>query len=131
MIAIDTNVLVRLLVNDDAAQATKARRLFDSMAGEDGAIWISDTVLVELMWTLARAYERPRADLVAALRALLGNATLRFESVAALRAALETFEQGPADFADCLLAEKSRLAGCAQLFTFDKGMRGLARVKLL
>ncbi len=131
MIAVDTNVLVRLLVNDDAAQATKAKRLFDAMAGEDGSIWITDTVLVEVAWTLARAYGRSRENLVSALRALAGHATVALESAAAVRAAIETFEAGPADFAHCLLAEKARLAGCTQLVTFDKGMRALPGVKLL
>ncbi len=131
MIAIDTNVLVRLLVNDDAAQAGKVRRLFDAMAAEDASIWISDTVLVEVVWTLARAYARPREDLVSVLRALAVNATVALESEAAVRAAIETFEGGPADFADCLLAEKARLAGCDRLVTFDKGMRELPGVKLL
>jgi predicted nucleic-acid-binding protein len=131
LIAVDTNVLVRLLVNDDAAQASKAKQLFDAMAGEDGSIWIADTVLVEVVWTLARAYERSREDLVTALRALVGHATAALESAAAVRAAIETFGAGPADFADCLLAEKARLAGCDRLVTFDKGMRDLPGVELL
>lgn len=131
MIAVDTNVLVRLLVNDDAAQANKARRLFDAMGADDGSIWIADAVLVEVVWTLARAYARPREDLVSVLRALAGNATVALESEGAVRAAIETFEAGPADFADCLLAEKARLAGCERLATFDKGMRGLPGVRLL
>ncbi len=131
MIAVDTNLLLRLLVNDDAAQAIKARRLFDDMAGEDGSIWVSDMVLVEIVWTLARAYQRPRLELVAVLRALTCHATIALESTAAVRAAIATFESGPADFADCLLAEKARLRGCDRLVTFDKGMRGLPGVKLL
>lgn len=131
MIAVDTNVLLRLLVNDDPAQATKAKQLFDARAGEDGSIWVCDTVLVELVWTLSRAYGRPRADLVTALRALAGNATLLIESVDAVRAAIDVFERSPADFSDCLLAEKARRAGCDQLATFDKGMRALAGVALL
>ena len=131
MIAVDTNVLVRLLVNDDAAQAARARDLIDAQAGEDGSIWVSDTVLVELVWVLSRAYDRSRAAVAAALRALASHATMTLESPLAVRAAIAAFEAGAADFADCLLAEKAQSAGCGQLFTFDKGMRGLAGVKLL
>ena len=70
MIAVDTIVLVRLMVNDEPAQAARAKQLFDAKAGEDGSIWVSDTVLVELVWTLARAYGRSRTELVTAVRAL-------------------------------------------------------------
>ena len=131
MIAVDTNVLVRLLVNDDTAQAARAKALVDAQAGDDGSIWLSDTVLVELVWVLARAYGRPREAMAAALRALAAHATMTLESPLAVRAAIAVFEAGTADFADCLLAEKAQRAGCAQIFTFDKGMRGLVGVKVL
>ncbi|HSW06395.1 PIN domain-containing protein [Aquabacterium sp.] len=131
MIAVDTNVLVRLLVNDDVAQAAKARRLFDAQAEQDAAIWIADTVLVETVWTLARAYQRLRADLVLALRALATHATAVLESPQAVQQAIEAFERGPADFADCLLCAKAALAGCDSVATFDRGMKELAGVKLL
>ena len=131
MIAVDTNVLVRLLVNDHAAQAARARELVDAQAGDDGSIWVSDTVLVELVWVLSRAYDRNRTALTLALRALAAHATMALESPLAVRAAIDAFEAGAADFADCLLAEKAQRAGCGQLFTFDKGMRGLAGVTLL
>lgn len=58
MIAVDTNVLVRLFVADEPAQAAKAQKLFDAAADREIAVWVSDTVLVELVWTLGRAYAR-------------------------------------------------------------------------
>lgn len=131
MIAVDTNVLVRLLVNDDAAQAAKARDLFDEAAAQDRAIWVSDTVLVELAWTLARVYGRSRLDVSKALRALSAHATVLLESGAAVRSATDAFERGPADFADYLLCAKATLAGCDYVATFDRGMKSLSGVKLL
>ncbi|NRF68847.1 type II toxin-antitoxin system VapC family toxin [Aquincola sp. S2] len=131
MIAVDTNVLVRLLVNDDADQAAKARRFFDAQAEREEPVWVADTVLVELGWTLLRAYGRPRADLVVALRALTAHATVALESPEAVSEALALFERGPADFADCLLCAKARLAGCGGVATFDRAMKTLAGVKLL
>jgi predicted nucleic-acid-binding protein len=131
MIAVDTNVVVRLLVEDDAAQAAKARRLFDAQASEDGSLWLSDVVLVEVSWVLSRAYERSRADIAAALRALANHATVALESTEAVREAVALYEQGPADFADCLLVSKARLRGCAQVTTFDRKMRDLPGVVLL
>lgn len=131
MIAVDTNVLVRLLVADDAAQAHKAKLLFDSAAAQRDALWVCDTVVVELVWTLARAYGRERTEIVAALRALSSNATVSLESAVAVAAAIDAYEQGPADFADCLLCTKAAMAGCDEVATFDRGMRGLPNVKML
>ena len=131
MEAVDTNLLVRLFVNDDKAQAAKARALFDRHADEDAFLWIADIVLVEMVWALDRTYGRNRADIAAALRALLGNATVQLESSAAVAEALAFYEGGPADFADCLLAAKAARHGCESLRTFDRKMRGLPGLKLL
>jgi len=131
MIAIDTSVLVRLFVNDDAAQAAKARALFDAHADEDDSLWIADVVLAELVWALAGSYGRPRADIVTVLRALAGSATVRLESAACIGEATALYERGPADFVDCLLAAKAQALGCTALGSFDKKMKGLPGVALL
>ena len=131
MQALDTNLLVRLFVGDDAAQAAKVCKLLDSHASEDAAFWVSDTVLVALAWTLERSYARPRADVVRCIDALLNNTTLGLESPAAVAEALALYTIGPADFADCLLASKAARAGCDSLRSFDKKMRGLPGVVLL
>jgi predicted nucleic-acid-binding protein len=131
VIAVDTNVLLRLLVGDDATQAAKARRLFDRAGAEQSAVWVADTVLVEMVWTLARAYSRERTDIVKALRTLSSHATVVLESAAAVRDAIDVFERGRADFADCLLSMKAQSAGCDEVATFDRGMKGLPGVRLL
>ncbi len=130
MIAVDTKVLVSLLVGDDPSQAAKAQRFLDRAAEGDDSVWVSDTVLVELVWTLARACSCDRRDIVMALRALSSHATVALESPAAVRSATDAFEQGLPDFADCLLSMKARAAGCDQLVTFDRGMKGFPGVKL-
>ena len=131
MIAVDTNVLVRLMVNDDAAQASRARRLFDELANQGEHAWVTDTVLVELVWTLARAYGRDREEQALTIHALVDHGTVQLESVDAIRQALVLFEQTSADFADCLLASKAQLAGCDKVATFDRGIKKLPLVHLL
>jgi predicted nucleic-acid-binding protein len=131
VIAVDTNVVVRLLVGDDAHQAQLARQLFDDHADQDGSLWLSDVVVVEVAWTLARAYDRSRADIATALNALLRHATVAFESTADIRAALVLYERGPADFTDCLLSVKAQRHGCDAVVTFDRKMRRLAGVTVL
>jgi predicted nucleic-acid-binding protein len=129
--AVDTNLLVRLFVADDAAQARRVRDFFEANADHDGALWVADIVLVELVWALDRVYGRPRAQIAAALSALPGNATVALESPAAVDPALALYAQGTVDFADCLLAVKAQLAGCESLRTFDRRMRALPGVQLL
>ena len=131
MIAIDTNLLLRLLVNDDAAQADKVRRLFDAHADRNASLWVADVVLVELVWALERSYGRSRGDIAMALRALSGNASILVESAAAINPAIALYEAGAAGFADSLLAVKAQQMGCEALRTFDKKMRALPGVKLL
>ena len=131
MIAVHTNVLVRLLVGDDPSQAAKAQGLFDRAAEGGVSVWVSDTVLVELVWTLGRAYAPDRRDIVKALRALSSHGTVALDSPAAARSANDAFEHGPADVADCLLSVKAQAVGCDQLGTFDCGMKGLPGVKLM
>jgi predicted nucleic-acid-binding protein len=131
MQAVDTNLLVRLFVADEPAQAQKVRALFDQHADEDGALWVADIVLVELVWALDRVYARPRAQIAAAVQALAGNATVQLESAAGVREAVALYASGPADFADCLLAVKAAQVGCDALRSFDKKMRGLPGFKSL
>jgi predicted nucleic-acid-binding protein len=131
VIALDTNVLVRLLTRDDEAQAARAREAFDRYAGESGALYVSDIVLAELCWTLARSYGLERADIARTVRALLDNASVALESPAAVGVALASFEAGKADFPDCLIVAKAMAAGCSAILTFDRRMGALPGAELL
>ena len=131
MIALDTNVLIRLFIDDDSMQPQKARALFDTHKDLDDSLWIADIVMLELAWTLDRRYDLPRPDICAALKALAGNACVLLESGSAIEQSIALYEKGPAGFADCLLAVKASMARCDALRTFDKKMRALPNVKLI
>jgi predicted nucleic-acid-binding protein len=131
VIALDTNVLVRLVTRDDEAQAQRARALFEQYAFDDGALFVSDVVLAELCWTLERSYKLDRADISRTVRALLHNATVRLESPAAVSQALAHFEAGGTGFPDCLIVAKANCAGCDHTATVDRRMSELPGVKLL
>ncbi len=96
MIAIDTNVLVRLLVNDDAAQTRRASALFDREE-----IGIAATVLLETEWVLRAAYRVPPPRIEQMLRAVLGLPKVSTQRPEAVAAALDAFAKG-LDFADAL-----------------------------
>ena len=131
MIALDTNVLVRLVTRDDEAQAQRAKVVFDAHAEEDGGLFVADIVLVELCWTLAKSYELKRTDIARTVQALLDNASIALESPAAVKRALASFEAGSADFPDCLIVAKAAQAGCSQTLSFDRRMASLSGVQLL
>ena len=131
MIALDTNVLVRLVTRDDEKQAQRAKAVFDTHADEDGGLFVSDMVLVELCWTLAKSYGLARADIARTVRALLDNASIALESPAAVRDALASFAACSADLPDCLIVAKARDAGCSRTLSFDQRMGSLPGVELL
>ena len=117
MLALDTNVLVRLLARDDAKQAARA-----DAAIAKGA-WVSQLVLAEAVWVLDAVYERAPKQLIAALDLLLAHESLVLQDADVVAAALAQFRARPAlGFSDCLVLEIARKAGHLPLATFDKAL---------
>jgi predicted nucleic-acid-binding protein len=110
MVAVDANVVVRYLVQDDAGQALRATRLLRSQP-----VWLAKTVLLECEWVLRGAYQFPPDEIAAAFRALLGLANVEVEDAPAVAAALHAVERGM-DFADALHAAS---AATRRFVTFD------------
>jgi len=120
MIGLDTNVLVRYIVQDDPGQANAAARLIEGRCTSRSPGYVSVPVLVELVWVLAGAYRYERAVVAAVIRQLLRTIELMVEDRDAAWSALREFEAGSADFADSLIAHRNRARGCTQTFTFDR-----------
>lgn len=120
MIALDTNVLVRFLVEDDKAQSAKAAKLVARAVSEDEPLFVSELVVCETVWLLLAAYRVSRAEVGEILGRLLMAAHLRFNDVDRLSRALEAFIAGKGDFADYLIREQARTAGCENVATFDR-----------
>ncbi|CAN5206175.1 type II toxin-antitoxin system VapC family toxin [soil metagenome] len=126
MLAVDTNVLVRLLVRDDAKQAAAA-----DQAIAKGA-WVSHLVLAEVMWVLDAVYARTPKQLIAALDLLLVHESLVLQDADAVAAALAQFRAKPAlGLSDCLVLEIARKAGHLPLATFDKALARVAGAQRL
>ena len=120
MRAIDTNVLVRLLVRDDPRQLHAAEKFVT------GGAWISHVVLVETIWVLDAVYERSAEQIASAVERLLAHAELTLQDADVVSAALKHFRLQPAlGFSDCLELEVASKAGHSPLGTFD---RRLAKV---
>ena len=114
MVAVDTNVVVRLVTNDDAAQAAAAQALFRA-----GPVFVAKSVLLETAWVLRYSYRLSAAVIVNALRALLGLPNVGVEDPTAIVAALAMVERG-LDFADALHLASSTSSD--RFATFDLGL---------
>lgn len=122
MIALDTNVLVRFLINDDEAQHERASAFIRSAVERDGALYVSDIVLVETVWVLSRAYRLNRQQIAEAVDQLLAARQLTFNAPEILINALNAFKTGKGGFADYLIREQANAFGCVSVATFDQDL---------
>lgn len=126
MLAVDTNLLVRLLTRDDAAQVSAAEAFISKGA------WVSHLVLAETTWVLGSVYDLPRAQIGAALDMLLSHRELTVQDADVVTAALAHYRERPAvDFSDCLVLEIVRKAGHLPVGTFDRNFAKLDDVQRL
>ena len=119
MIGVDTNVLLRLFIDDDHGQHQVATRFFQQRNGEDAA-FISLVTVVEFIWVLRRVYKLPQREALALLQRVVSSEDAVIESVDRVRRAIELALGSDADFADVLIADSGALAGCGTTVTFDQ-----------
>ncbi len=112
MLAVDTNVLVRIITNDEPGHAARARRLVG-----DTDLWISTTVLLETEWVLRSLYDFAPNRIVYALRMLVGLPRVSLQDATLTAQAFDWCEQGM-DFADAL--HLGAADQCKTFATFDK-----------
>jgi predicted nucleic-acid-binding protein len=123
MIAVDTNVLVRLIVDDDPEQAARVRNLLEATAEAGESCLVTDPVLCEVVWVLSSSYRARRADIVAAVQSLLARPLFVFEDRSVLLEAFEAYRRGPADLSDYLIGARAQTQGARTTWTFDGGLR--------
>lgn len=120
MIALDTNVLVRYIVQDDPAQAAAATRLIETRCTSETPGLIATIVLCELAWVLGRGYRYSRVQLAHVMRTILAAEELEVEAPEPTWRALRAFEADSCDFADALIGTLNRERGAESTFTFDR-----------
>jgi predicted nucleic-acid-binding protein len=131
MPGLDTNILVRWIVDDDPRQALRVQRLFEEAQEQEAPLFVPSTVMLELEWVLRSRYEFAKATVLSAFNALLETQELEFQDEPALERALSFYRQSSADFADCLHAGQCGSAGRAPMITFDEIAARLPSVELL
>lgn len=118
MIGLDTNVLVRYIMQDDSMQSPAATKIVESLEGV-GSGYIALVSVVELAWVLSASYDLTRAQVAQALDGIIRTKQFQIESAAQVIRALRVFNGGKSDFADCLIERTADSAGCERTLTFD------------
>ena len=117
MKALDTNVLIRFLVQDDVNQADK---LFSKSEQNKEVLFVPLLVVLEVIWVLQSAYSVTREDIILAINNLLQMQVLEFESQSVVRNFICCANQYSYDLSDILIAQSAVVANCATALTFDK-----------
>ena len=120
MIAVDTNVLVRYITNDDKEQALLSTTLLDSYIGKEKSIFINNIVLCELVWVLVRGYKYQKEDIIKTLKLLLSSIEFEFENHELAFLAVIEYEKAEADFSDILIGLLNRYRNCSVTYSFDQ-----------
>ncbi len=131
MIGVDTNLLVRFLVNDDKNQAKKTLHLFQKAEKRKEKYFVSILVLLELIWVLRAVYKFSREEIIFALENLIAMQVLKLEKLEAVHKTILAAKQKSTDLSDLLIANCSVQAGCDYVLTFDKKAAKNKQFKLL
>jgi predicted nucleic-acid-binding protein len=127
LIALDTNVLVRILTADDLVQYTQARKFIEAHCieeGEEPRLYVPAVVICEIAWVLATVHNYHRDLIRMSIQGLLESRDLVFGERATVEAALEAFAKGRGEFADYFIREGALRAGCESVATFEKRLHG-------
>ncbi|MES9856070.1 MAG: type II toxin-antitoxin system VapC family toxin [Sedimenticola sp.] len=120
MIGLDTNILVRYIVQDDPEQAAQATVLIEEYCSAETPGYISSIVLCELLWVLSRGYQYEKPVTIQVLQQLLTSSELSVAQREKSLAALREYQAGTADFSDYLIGQLNSTHSCRTTYTFDK-----------
>jgi predicted nucleic-acid-binding protein len=126
MLAVDTNVVVRLVARDDHGQVHAAEQFVSKGA------WVSHFVLAQTLWVLDSVYDLSREQVATAVEMLLNHRDLTLQDADVVTSALDHYRgRSDVDFSDCLVLEIARKAGHWPVATFDRNFSKLDGVQRL
>ena len=126
MKGLDTNVLVRYLVEETPAQTEKVRPRLSLELQDGERFFVATVVLCELVWVLMRAYDVRKREVIQVLEKLLSAEGLQFAEREIVERALERWKAGSGDFADYVIESQGAAGGCSTTLTFDRSLLGEA-----
>ncbi len=131
MIGLDTNILVRYLVQDDPAQSARATHLIEKRLSLSHPGFISNVVIVETVWVLDRAYHFSRQQIAAVIKRVLQADVFVVQYEQEVFTAMVHLRDGRGSFADALIGELNLVAGSSYTYTFDRRTTHLPSFRLL
>jgi len=120
--ALDTNVIVRFLLNDDKAQGGRARLLLQDAESSGERLAITPPVVLETIWVLSAVYDFTRDETLRALELLLQMPVLEFDDYDSMQQLVRLGRNTRADLSDLLIGLASKARGCESTVTFEKGL---------
>lgn len=131
MLALDTNLLLRLITNDDAKQALRVQKALDADLDAGRECMVGHIVLCELVWVLNKLYGYSPKQCQQAMAQVVAFPGLRFEAMPVVLAAMQAWQQHGGDLADHLLGAQMQNLGCEAVLTFDKRASKAATHRLI
>ena len=131
MIGLDTNVVIRYLVQDDKKQSAAATRFIEKSLTADVPGYINHITLCEIVWVLQRCYDVTKQQLRDIIEGLLTTKQFIVENVEVAWKALRGYDANRADFCDALIGQANIHSGCEHTVTFDKKAASLPGFDLL
>lgn len=122
MLVADTNILLRLMLQDDAQQSTRVSQFLAAAERKGSKVYVPQVVLQECLWVLQAVYGLPRERIVEQVDGLLNMSVLQLEEAARIRRALHFFSSHSIDFVDAYIAGVSEQAGFSGALSFDKDL---------
>lgn len=131
MIGLDTNVVLRLLLNDDPAQKMRAAKLIQQAKKLDTRTIITLAVVLEMEWVLRSSAKMSKTQTLIVFDLLLESYDIEIDNEKALEQALHIYANTAADFAECLFLAQYQRMGCDTMLTFDAKAARMAGVELV
>lgn len=129
---VDTNVLLRLLTEDDAGQTPAAKLFFESVVAGKAKAYLTVATLLELVWTLESYFQVPRRQVAEKLDLVLNTPNLAVENQVLVERCVEYYRSSKADFADCYNASFAAIKGDGSVLSYDRHfdkLEGVRRVE--
>jgi predicted nucleic-acid-binding protein len=120
MIGLDTNILVRYLIQDDPQQSSTATAIIEHRLTEENPGFVSIVAMVETVWVLDRAYGLSAFEIAAAVERILQVDVLVVEDEQEVFKAMIALKNGQGSFADAIISARGTKAGCSCTLTFDR-----------
>ena len=119
MLGLDTNVILRLLLDDDPAQKKRVSRAIERAKTEGLPVMLALAVVLELEWVLRSNAKMDKAQVLGVFRLLLESYDVQIENEKVLEQAVHTYQNASADFGECLFLAQYQRMGCQTMLTFD------------